>query len=241
MTFIGDATTGLYLSSPGVLGLSAGAGTGGVFLDSTQVGTGKSGNQLYYTNGAFLNPVGMVTDFAGGTAPAGWYLCFGQAISRTNYPELFNTIGTTYGIGDGSTTFNLPDCRGRISAGVDNMGGTAANRITSAGSGIAGTTLGATGGAQNQIIAQANLPSVNLSSAGLAAASVSVVSGGINGGTALATASAGAGSINANFQAIVVTTTTTISGTVPLGGSGTALTTMPPVIMFNKIIFAGRP
>jgi microcystin-dependent protein len=62
---------------------------------------------------------------------------------------LFTVIGTTYGVGDGSTTFNVPDMRGRAVAGRDDMGGTAASRITSAVSGIAGTTLGAAGGNQN--------------------------------------------------------------------------------------------
>lgn len=62
---------------------------------------------------------------------------------------LFDALGTTYGVGDGSTTFNLPDMRGRTVFGVDNMGGSAANRITNAVCGITGTTLGAVGGDQN--------------------------------------------------------------------------------------------
>jgi len=95
-------------------------------------------------------PVGVVVPFAGSTSPAGWQLCYGQAISRTTYAGLFAVIGTTYGAGDGSTTFALPDLRGRSVAGVDDMGGTAANRITNAVSGIVGTTLGAVGG--NQIM-----------------------------------------------------------------------------------------
>jgi microcystin-dependent protein len=93
-------------------------------------------------------PVGSVTAFAGATAPSGWLLCAGQNVSRTQYSGLFLTIGTTYGVGDGSTTFTLPDLRGRVVAGVDNMGGSTANRITSAVSGITGTTLGASGGTQ---------------------------------------------------------------------------------------------
>ncbi len=94
-------------------------------------------------------PVGGEIDFAGATAPAGWLLEYGQAISRTTYSALFAVIGTTYGNGDGSTTFNLPDARGRVYAGVDNMGGTAANRITAAVSGVNGIVLGASGGSQN--------------------------------------------------------------------------------------------
>ena len=83
------------------------------------------------------------------TVPSGWLLCYGQAISRTTYSALFAEIGTTYGAGDGSTTFNLPDCRGRAFFGLDNMGGTAASRITTAVAGFNGSSLGASGGDQN--------------------------------------------------------------------------------------------
>lgn len=75
-------------------------------------------------------PSGMLAPFAGTTAPSGWFLCYGQAVSRTTYAALFTAIGTVYGIGDGSTTFNLPDLRGRTIAGVDDMGGSAASRLT---------------------------------------------------------------------------------------------------------------
>ena len=92
-------------------------------------------------------PSGMLAPFAGTTAPSGWELCYGQAVSRTAYANLFAVVGTTYGTGDGSTTFNLPDLRGRTPFGKDNMGGTTASRVTSS-SGITGTTLGASGGNQ---------------------------------------------------------------------------------------------
>ena len=55
-----------------------------------------------------LNTAGMVMAFAGTSAPSGWLKCDGSAISRTTYAKLFAAIGTTYGTGDGSTTFNLP-------------------------------------------------------------------------------------------------------------------------------------
>lgn len=74
-------------------------------------------------------PTGSVQAFAGATAPTGWLLSYGQAVSRSTYSDLFAVIGTTYGAGDGSTTFNLPDLRGRAVAGDDDMGGTAANRL----------------------------------------------------------------------------------------------------------------
>jgi microcystin-dependent protein len=104
-------------------------------------------------------PVGVVVPFAGSTSPAGWLLCFGQTVSRTTYAGLFATIGTTWGSGDGSTTFGLPDLRGRAVAGKDNMGGTAANRLTAAGSGITGTTLGTSGGTETHTLITSQMPS----------------------------------------------------------------------------------
>lgn len=95
---------------------------------------------------ALTTPVGTVNPYAGVTAPSNWLLCDGSAISRTTYSALFSVVSTTYGSGDGTTTFNLPDLRGRTVAGKDNMGGTTANRITSAAGGITATTLGAAGG-----------------------------------------------------------------------------------------------
>lgn len=58
-------------------------------------------------------PVGEVTAFAGSSAPTGWLLCDGSAVSRTTYADLFAIIGTVYGAGNGSTTFNLPNSKGR--------------------------------------------------------------------------------------------------------------------------------
>lgn len=123
--------------------------------------TPKVGSNLVYTEGfnnKLLMPVGVIMPYAGSSAPnANWLFCFGQAISRSTYSDLFTALGTTFGTGDGSTTFNLPDLRGRLAAGVDNMGGSAANRITSGGSGINGTTLGATGGAETHTLTTAQL------------------------------------------------------------------------------------
>jgi len=92
-------------------------------------------------------PAGTVLDYAGATAPAGWLMCYGQSLLRSDYPQLFAAIGTAFGAVDG-THFNLPDCRGRVTAGRDNMGGTAIGRITTAGCGIDGSSLGMAGGVQ---------------------------------------------------------------------------------------------
>lgn len=64
-------------------------------------------------------PSGSVTAFAGAAAPSGWLMCNGSAVSRTTFADLFAVIGTTYGVGDSSTTFNLPNLNGRVPAGFD--------------------------------------------------------------------------------------------------------------------------
>lgn len=75
-----------------------------------------------------LAPPGVVVAYAGPNPPAGWLLCDGAEVSRSRYARLFQVIGTTYGVGDGSTTFNVPDLRGRAVYGkgthsnVDTLG-----------------------------------------------------------------------------------------------------------------------
>lgn len=93
-----------------------------------------------------LIPVGTSLEYSGTTLPAGFLWEDGANHNRTTYAALFAAIGTTYGAGNGSTTFGVPDSRGRISVGRDNMGGTTASRVTAGVSGITGTTLGAVGG-----------------------------------------------------------------------------------------------
>jgi len=120
------------------------------------------------TNGvrpaAYGVPCGTLIPFAGNATalmPGGWLFAAGQAVSRTNYSGLFNVLGTIYGSGDGSTTFNLPDLRGRSIFGLDNMGGSAAGRISLGllGNIASGTTLGSTGGEENHGLQVTETPS----------------------------------------------------------------------------------
>lgn len=103
-------------------------------------------------NGGGGVPVGAGFDYWGSTAPSGYLLCYGQAVSRTTYAKLFAKIGTTHGTGNGSTTFNLPDKRGRVTVGKDDMGGVSANRLTGQTNGIDGDVLGGTGGAETHTL-----------------------------------------------------------------------------------------
>lgn len=98
------------------------------------------------TNASFSQsvPVGCAMDWFSDTPPDDWMLCQGQAISRTEYSELFTIIGTTYGVGDGLTTFNLPDFRGRVGVGKS-------------ASGIF-NTLGAKKGEEKTVLKNENLP-----------------------------------------------------------------------------------
>lgn len=68
---------------------------------------------------AALLPSGMILPTARSSAPSGWLLCDGSAVSRTTYADLFAAIGTTYGAGNGSTTFNVPNLKGRVPVGID--------------------------------------------------------------------------------------------------------------------------
>lgn len=90
-------------------------------------------------------PTGSIIEFAGSTPPTGWLLCDGSEVSRTTYSDLFTAIGTTYGSGDGSTTFNLPNLQGKVPVGQDNESEFAA--------------LGQTGGEKTHTLTIAEMPS----------------------------------------------------------------------------------
>jgi len=88
----------------------------------------------------FYAPVGGIIPFAGTTAPGGWLLCDGTGYATTGtYADLFGVIGTAYGSSGG---FQVPDLRGRVIAGIDNMGGTDAGRLSLS------NTMGTAGGAE---------------------------------------------------------------------------------------------
>lgn len=247
-TFESELTTGMYLSAASVLGFSAG-GVAAVLIDTTKFGVGQDGSVLRYANGAVIQPVGKVSSFAGSTAPPGWFLLYGQAVSRTAYPELFEVCSTTYGSGDGSTTFNLPDARGRVDYGKDDMGGSAAGRITN----FSGVTLGATGGNQNSSLITVNLPPYTPS--GSVSGSCTATGGNtttifgnntgnnFNTGGGSAFVLLGNSTVASTTFNVSVSVSGSISGTMSgnaQGGTSTPFATLPPGIVFNKIIFAGR-
>jgi microcystin-dependent protein len=87
--------------------------------DGATISAGNVGGPKGFTGPELPQPAGQVVLFAGTVAPYGWMICNGQAISRTDYASLFAVLGTKYGSGNGSTTFNIPDFRGRLGVGQD--------------------------------------------------------------------------------------------------------------------------
>lgn len=176
-------------------------------LDNTQK------NQVYANLGLdFL--VGLVFDFPGSSLPSGFLWPNGQNVSRTVYALLFAKYSTTYGAGDGSTTFGLPDLRGRVIAGKDDMGGSSANRLTGQSGGLNGDNLGAAGGSETHSLSVTEMPSHDHSY--------------VVGASALAGTGA-AGRLSG---------TATGDTTGNTGGSG-AHNNVQPTFILNKIIFSG--
>jgi microcystin-dependent protein len=196
----------------------------------------NNSDAAWYLHNFFVNPyavpVGGFLDYVGTTAPnSAFVFPYGQAVSRTTYATLFTMVSTTFGVGDGSTTFNLPDLRGRVVAGKDDMGGSSANRLTNADDGLNGDTLGATGGGETQTLVTGNLPAYTPSGS-----VSSSVSGGVYGGTVGGGASIGTGGATPTVQgnsAIVVTSSFT--GTAQ-GGTSTAFGIIQPTMILNKIL-----
>lgn len=158
------------------------AGTEGRYYIATDT------RKHYYDNGASWDqigpdpePPGLLAPFAGSAAPSGYLLCDGSAVSRATFDALFSVIGETFGEGDGSTTFNVPDLRGRLPVGLDNMGGNSADRVTAA----EADTLGGTEGEEAHQLTVAELAAHdhtgNAQSAGTHVHSVNM--GGTPGGS----------------------------------------------------------
>jgi microcystin-dependent protein len=193
-------------------------------------------------------PAGIIVDYGGAAAPSGWTLCDGSAINRTTFATLFAVIGTAFGAGDGSTTFNVPDLRGRVAVGKN-----------------AGTfnVLGGTGGVETHSITAAEMPghthtfttgteSANHTHAGTTDSGGShshtihtiESPGAINdygfsniSGTSVNVVNTDAGGAHTHtFTSGTQSANHTHSGTTASTGSGTAMSLLQPYQVTNKII-----
>jgi microcystin-dependent protein len=185
---------------------------------------------------AVLIPAGLIAPYAGTAAPTGWHLCDGSSLLRASFAALFTAIGTTYGSVDG-THFTLPDLTGRVVAGKE----ASASRLTTAGSGVDGGTLGSAGGTQNIAFTQANLPSgVTLTTTITDPQHTHGI--GTPGGQALVfdnnvNAGLGPTASSSSLQQLVINAASTgITASTALGGSGTATKITQPTIILNYII-----
>jgi microcystin-dependent protein len=135
---------------------------------------------------------GTIIPYGAATAPTGYLLCDGSAISRTTYSALFAIISTTYGVGDGSTTFNLPDLQGNIPVGIG-------------ASGV--TNLGDTGGEQTHTLVTSEMPAHVHSEQvyGYSGSSPTFSGAGTLGKTAPNTGSTGGDGAHQNMQPYVGT------------------------------------
>lgn len=211
--------------------LPDGDGTSGQFLQ-----TDGSANLSWGTVAASsLFAAGMVIPYAGSSAPSGWLLAYGQAVSRTTYSDLFSAIGTTYGTGDGSTTFNLPDLRGRVVAGQDDMGGVSADRLTDQSGGLNGDTLGDTGGSETHTLTEAQMPAHTHSVTSVTVYGFQFSGDGSTSAGGLSYASTG-GADTVTEYATTSGPSTSHTASLANTGSGSAHNNVQPTIILNYII-----
>jgi len=169
-------------------------------------------------------PVGAMMIWTTDTAPTDWLLTFGQEVNRTTYADLFTVIGTTYGVGNGSTTFNLPDLRGRFPLGQDDMGGSSANRVSY----TEADTLGSSEGDEDDIAAHTHVQNTVNTSDGRATLNMRL--GNASGSPNIFPA--GTGTFDGNPSG------TEGSFLLPTDSAGTTSGNIPPFLTLNYIIFA---
>lgn len=175
-------------------------------------------------------PLAAGMDYWASTTPGSAFAFpAGQAISRTTYAALFALLGTTYGVGDGSTTFNLPDKTGRVSAMLEAVG----TRLTTAKVGVDGGTLGSAGGG-TQTLVTTNLPAYT-PAGGITNGAITATSNqqGVGSGSPIGN---GGGSVGAFNQVISVSQVASTFAGTPQGGSSAPINIAQPTIVCNYII-----
>jgi microcystin-dependent protein len=190
----------------------------------------------------YLIPLGATLDYWAPTAPNSTFVFpVGQAISRVTYATLFALMGTTHGTGDGSSTFNLPDLRGRVVASPDNMGGTDSSRLSGSGITSLRNTLGGTGGEGSHVLAVAEIPSI--ASSGLNSISVTSSIGNIVQASPIVAGLSGGGSpvtvLNSAGSPTSGPVSSTGNNTVSVSSNNTGSgphNNVQPTILCNRIM-----
>lgn len=228
LQFNSSSSTGFYKTANGI----------GISINGTKVAE--------FTSSGGSRMIGEMIPWTLLNVPAGWVFPCGQTLSRTTYADLWTIAqdeisngSSFFNNGNGSTTFGIGDMRGNVPAGRDNMGGSAAGRLTSTYLGSDPTILGATGGSQSSTLVIANLPPytpTGVNTGGGAAFNYSSSNGnwtgGTNGTVTGLTASGGGIRIDTQF------TNPTWTGT-PMGGTSTPVRTLPPILVCNYILYVG--
>ena len=248
-TYLTDPNTGMRRSAADTQIISAGG------VDTiTVTTTGATVAGTLDVSGAIsqfghtILPVGLIMLYAGqDTAPSGWLFCSGQTVLRADYPALWtfaaaalagsNTLFTN---GNGTTTFTVPDFRGRIPAAPD--GG--AGRLTATTMTPDGTKAGSVGGTQTHTLTAAQIPSITSAVASIAVSVLSafanIVNGNLNGGVVFG---AGAGSaptsISAGSSQITSNGTVGANTATSSNTSGQAHLNVQPTIIVPYIIYTG--
>lgn len=201
-------------------------------IHDAYTGTGPTGVTGARLCKGFRDTPGTTKEQYNPIAPNGWLIEAGQAISRTTYAALFEHFGTAFGSGDGSTTFNIPDSRGRVLVALDNQGGSDAGRLAAA------NTLGGTGGEELHALTIAELaahdhPGSTVDPATVNAKGFSTNNATIPDNSGSSSTGAAAGSALGSIVTVDIPST---SVTVASQGSGTAHNNMQPYILGYRIV-----
>lgn len=222
--------------------------TGALVQGTPYVATYNNSDAVWYLQGGAYNSYsiplgGMLPYIPPNSAPnSAFAFPYGQAISRATYATLFTLVGTQYGVGDGSTTFNLPDLRGRVWAGLDNMGGSSAARLSTA---MTSTTAGSVGGAQQTTLVTNNLPAYTPVGSITGSASVGVALNGYPNASLSTTGGATpfGSTLNATYPSGTLSNVVypINNGSLAVsmnaqGGSSLAFNSIPPTIVGNFIV-----
>jgi microcystin-dependent protein len=228
--FANGSSTGIYKTADG-FAVSVG---GTKVVEFTSAGIIKSARFI-----------GEIFDWTGTTAPPLCVLPYGQTLLRSAYPDLWAfaqteiaNANTFFNNGNGTTTFGIGDCRGRVRIGKDNMGGTPSGRITSGNFGSNPNAIGSTGGVETKTLSVANLPPYTPAGSVTVTSTSSDIVSNTDHTVAVVQSNGGSNGFRSAPTFGAITSTGTITG-VAQGGLNTPFPIVQPSIVTNCALFAG--